>query len=96
MDGEASRNMLFDASPFFDSPELSDVTIVLVEEAEETEERAAKRQRKGDGTDNAQDASDAAATGAAAERPTVRLHGHKFLLSACSSVFKARIANWSE
>lgn len=95
MESDASRSLQFDASQFYDSPDLSDVTIVLVEDSDEAEERAAKRQRTGDGADGAQDAVDAAAAGAAADRPTVRLHGHKFLLCACSSVMKTRIANWS-
>jgi hypothetical protein len=94
MASDASRSLLFDASHYYDSPELSDVTIVLIEESEDIQERALKRHRTGDGADGAQDA--AAAAAAAAERPTLRLYGHKFLLSASSSVLKARIANWSE
>lgn len=90
MESDASRSVQFDASQFYDSPDLSDVTIVLVEDSDETEERAAMRQRTGDGADGAQDAADAAAAGAAAERPAVPLHGHKFLLSACSGVLKTR------
>jgi hypothetical protein len=96
MDSDARQNLLLDASPFFDSPELSDLTIVLVEEADGTQERAAKRHRAADGANGAQDAAEAEAAEAEAERPTLRLHGHKFLLSASSSVLKARIANWSE
>lgn len=93
MQGDVSRSLLLDASQFYDSPELSDVTIVLVDESEQTEEHAVKRQRTGDGADGAQHA---AAAGPAAQRPTVHLHGHRFLLSACSSVFKVRLAKWSE
>jgi hypothetical protein len=91
MASDASRSLLFDASQYYDSPELSDVTIVLIEESEDIQERDLKRQRTGDGADGAHDAA-----AAAAERPTLRLYGHKFLLSASSSVIKARIANWSE
>jgi hypothetical protein len=49
-----ASSLLFDASAFYDSPELSDVTIVLIEESDDVAERALKRQRTGDGADGAQ------------------------------------------
>jgi transcription initiation factor TFIID subunit TAF12 len=96
-----------DPSAFYNSPELADVNIVLVEEQELTpnghfgdeaakglqqyasaEEQAHQHQRQAHQEQQQQQQQQQ-------EQRTLRLHGHKFLLSASSSVLKTRIVGWS-
>lgn len=126
MESSLPRSLLLDASAWFNNPELSDVTIILVGDTTDDflspAERPAKRQRSlagaaaatqhdAEGQANEEVLADGLvqeganqpeqqtgtppAAAAAAEQGTLRLHGHTFLLSASSSVFRTRIANWS-